>query len=365
MNISHKQLLFYHINSYWLYQLMKKSESDNNWLQPVKSQIFKKTKLVIESDFREGYELGELIYHNYQQKEKLALPEESRLLEKVEQYSPGYLIYLNNRLHAWAVPLSYRNCFDDNQNNTLKSGFDKKLNLYGSTCSHQLYFKILVTLIEKHFETFDELPVGLIDVGCGDGSMLRALKKALVKYERNLIYIGVDIDFRAVEIARSNDKDDILFLQGDVSDPDGLNKLFIQKGLPALDNFFHVRAFVDHNFSPQIINKSNAEDEYKYILNKQLLDRTNLQYALLEHYKRWKPYIYQHGIGIIELHSLQNPSLTESPALAYEIFHLLSEQYIDDYCTYMQLTNIAGWQLLNKILLPNEAVANVSISIFK
>jgi len=131
-----------------------------------------------------------------------------------------------------------------------------------------------------------------------------------------------------------------------------------------------VRAFVDHNSKPFFGDEYKEGDpdgsSYYYLHNNALLSQKYVEDAFRAHFARWKPFTCRHGLGIIELHKAEGYCLTESPAIAYEIFHLLSEQYIMAYKMYTRSLSAAGLKLLSGKTIPNHVLnPNVSISIYQ
>lgn len=361
----YKELLFFHMNTYWLNTLFNTESSGDfeRMLNKLKNQIFRKVDWSI-ADSDEGYIIGKLLLEDtLKQREANNIQERLGFLEK--KY-PGYSQYLIDRSYAWGVPLSYK-ISQNSSKIPLCEIVNKHMNLFGSTKSHGLYFDELIKIVKSRLVTQSVgRPQAIVDIGCGDGSLLRQLKKELC--ELKIKYIGVDVDERSLKIARSNDTDGIHFIQGDVSDPDILNDKFLKEGLPPLDECFHVRAFVDHNFTPiQLLNGNSisSKDEYFYCLGDKLIGLDSVETSYFFHFSKWKKYIKNFGLAVIELHNIKDACIYSTPSIAYEIFHLLSGQYIIEYENFNLLTYRAGWEKQNAIVLPNIDQANISISFYK
>jgi len=359
--------LFGHINSLWLRNLynMTKTDPKNHIAQRLYGQIQKSLPQECSPDlWEEGYRIGHAIDANYKANEVFELPALSFLKDVDDK---PYIEYLGSNLHAWAVPLSYHYLLTGR-----RVTLDKQLNLWGSTQSHKKYFKTLIDMIVNYLKRSESrLPVGFIDVGCGDGSLLRDLKTALSSvFDNSFIFIGFDLDEQSHRIAEQQGHEEILFLGGDVAKPQELNASLISKGFPSLDQFFHVRAFVDHNSKP-FCGGEYKEDEtnissYYYVHNNTFISQKFVEDSFQTHFARWEPFIRRHGLGIIELHKSEGYSLTKSPAIAYEIFHLLSEQYMMSYLLYANSWLNAGLTLLDIKLIPNHILdPNISISIYR
>lgn len=367
MTFQHR--LFRHINGLWLMNLhqMQAIETDNYIAEQLYKQVIKRLPEGNICDLcEEGYRIGHAIDDHYKATKVFELPDLSGLpLKDVDKKE--YIEYLRANIHAWAVPLSYHSLLT-----SPRAGFDKRLNLWGSTQSHKRYFRTLIDMIVNHLKCSEsELPVGFIDVGCGDGSLLRDLKTALAGvFNRTFLFIGFDVDDQSSRIAKEQGQDKILFLRGDVAKPEELNASLIAQGYPPLDHFFQVRAFVDHNSKPFFDDEYEEGDpstcNYCYIHNDRFVSENFIENSFKTHFARWKPFISRYGLGIIELHKAESYNLTESPAIAYEIFHLVSEQYVLSYKMYSELWENAGVTLLDKKSIPNHSLSpNVSISIYQ
>lgn len=355
MDTSYKKTLFYHLNSYWIYRFWEiGAKPGQRFLQD--TCLYQQISLFGEKElFSEGYQLGEAIYHHYQIRGTLSLPPKEMELER--KY-PHYTPYLNEKIHAWAVPLSYRNYTEQ--------GLDKPLNLWGSTMAHRHYFRLLTDEVITYLRALParRLPTGFVDIGCGDGSLLRTLQEKLGG--RNFTYIGIDIDDRSHHIAKEAGHSDIIFLKGDVSDPDAINEQLLSLGLAGLDRYMHIRAFVDHNFSPVYDGQQTGKKrDYHYLGKTGLLEYTIVEDSYRFHFSAWKKYIHTYGIAMIELHRTENSSLESSPAIAYEIFHFLSSQYLLTYSQFVSLTRSAGWEHIKLVQKVPDENPTVSIGIYK
>jgi hypothetical protein len=344
------------------------SDTRSHWPKLLYRQI--ETKLPersIPELWEEGYKIGHAIYAHYNATGFFELPDLSHFSFLKSADDKGYVEYLRSTLHAWAVPLSYHYLLA-----RPRGGMDKRLNLWGSTQSHNKYFAALKEMIVNYLKHSEStLPIGFVDVGCGDGSLLQDLKRELDGiFDRSFMYIGFDLDEQSYRIASERGSEGILFLKGDVARPEELNASLTANGLPSLDQFFQVRAFVDHNCKPFFGDGDTGGDPncsgYCYIHNNALVSEAFVEESFKAHFARWKPFIYRHGLGVIELHKSENYCLTESPAIAYEIFHLLSEQYIMSYTTYLKLLENAGLSLLDNRSIPGHVVnPNISLSIYQ
>jgi len=354
---TNKETLFYYINSYWLLKLLS---SENNNLDFLKIQIINNHKIKNKnSDFLTGFKLGTSILDNYKKNGVVSIPKNIKTIDK-ELYK-----YLNKYIYCWAVPLSYSYLLTENQQT-----FDKKLNLIGCEQNHRNYFNLFIDMILSHLKKMDskKLPVGIMDMGCGNGAFLRQLKKILNNHGfHNFLYAGVDNDENALNLAKnSDDNKKIIYFNGDVALPDEIDKYLNNNNLPALQEWFQTRAFVDHNSKPNEFknndNNLSNNSNYYYLYSNTIIDSLAVKNIFNNHFKRWKPYIKKYGLAIIELHST-NHKVNQSPCIAYEIFHILSEQYILNFKDYSEILANNGYILKYSKNIPQNN-PNISISIY-
>lgn len=364
--VDYKQLLFFHLNSYWIYKYLNPRGNPENF--PRNAELYDRLGRLGETHlFSEGYELGEHIFRHSLPGQEGFSPEGSWPSYLEERY-PGYAEFVARKIHAWAVPLSYRD-FDRTLDHPADQYyFDKRLNLWGSTAAHDAYFEKLVPVVSRYISGLEpgERPRGFIDIGCGDGALLRRVRASMQQLPDDFLYIGVDIDRVSNQIALEQDSTGIVYLQGDVSAPDTLNRKLLEAGYPSLDSFFNLRAFVDHNFNP-VVEHTTADQQsgYTYRKGSEMVTEQSVLAAYLNHFRAWKPYISRYGVGLIELHRTVGSSLYESPSPAYEIFHFLSGQYMVTHAQFKSQIQSADWHIKEQIYLVPEMEPTVSIGIYR
>jgi hypothetical protein len=360
-----KEILLFHINSYWIYKLCNEYRAH----PCITKQVYNAIENLGAYNWEEGFLLGESIYSDYIQTGRLSVPVNpvTRLLDT--KY-PGYISYLSSHIHAWAVPLSYSAYTKGKDHQTLFKEFDRSLNLFGSTHSHSLYFDKLVRIVTDHLvQNSNGMPKGFLDVGCGDGALLRKIKAATAHLNQGFFFVGVDSDDRSFKIAKDQNSGDIIFLKGDVSDPRGIDDRLREEGLPPLHEYFHLRAFVDHNFTPSLTehdaSKAQTAYPYYYLKKNKPVPCSGIIAAYEKHFSAWKKYIQTFGLGVVELHRIEKPYVHSTPSIAYEIFHLLSEQYVLTHRQFEDIARTSGWQKINSNILPQNEQPAISISIYK
>ena len=113
----------------------------------------------------------------------------------------------------------------------LETHVNRRMNVWGSGGAHSLYFRKIDEIITHIFnQPLDEQPIGIADMGCGDGTLLKHLFEVVKnKTERGknldlypLKIIGADFN-KAARLASTitlqEAKIDHSILNGDISNP--------------------------------------------------------------------------------------------------------------------------------------------------
>lgn len=101
------------------------------------------------------------------------------------------------------------------------------------------------------------------------------------------------------------------------------------------------------------------------------MSNNDVEASLLEHFKRWEPFVRRFGLLVIELHTIQpqlaaaNLGLTS--ATAYDATHGYSDQYIVEVDVSNQIAADAGLfpDPAHFSKFPNSELATVSINLLK
>ena len=261
---------------------------------------------------------------------------------------------------------------------------NRALNVWGSGGAHKYYFdyidKIIIDIFNKDI---NKQPKGIIDVGCGDGTFLKhcydLIKSSTIrgKYlrEHPLTLIGVDINKTArIESRKKLNSYDIsnIILNGNISDPQSLNKKLNSEYNRDLNDFLSTRTFLDHNRiyeNPKELRATTINTSGSFCYKGQFIDKKYLINNLIEHLSNWKKYIEKHGLIILELHTI-DPYLTminrgKTLACAYDTTHGFSDQYLVEYDTFIKCAEIAKLNLNRKsILFPDKEIPTISINYF-
>ena len=271
--------------------------------------------------------------------------------------------------------------------NDLEMHVDRTMNVWGSGGAHKLYFKkiddIIITIFNQPLHT---QPLGISDMGCGDGTFLKHLYNVVLHEtlrganinEFPLKIIGADYNHAArlaSIITLQNAKIDHLILSADISNPDEYaDNLRDLSGLELRD-MLNVRSFLDHNRIYQRPNTLNSNIKCdstgafsykgKWIKNKELKEN------LIMHFKSWFKYINKYGLLILELHTIDPRLVSKNLGLtattAYDATHGYSDQYIVEVDIMMEAALHAGLEAVEKhcINFPTDELANVSINLLK
>ena len=271
--------------------------------------------------------------------------------------------------------------------NDLETHVNRRMNVWGSGGAHTLYFRKIDDIVTSLFnQPLKDQPIGIADMGCGDGTLLKHLYnvvknntlrgKYLGKYP--LIIIGADYN-KAARLASSITLKDAgikySILSGDISDPHSYAQNLKEKfGLDLLQ-MLNVRSFLDHNriYSRPILSfherKCNSTGAFAF--RGRWIPNNELKQNLVEHFSSWRNYISKFGLLVLELHTI-NPTITASnlgntAATAYDGTHGYSDQYIFEIDTMLSAANEAGLMTepQYQAQYPNNNLATISINLFK
>ncbi len=238
---------------------------------------------------------------------------------------------------------------------------DRAMNVWGSGGAHATYFNVVDEIIINLFNRpVEEQPRGILDMGCGNGAFIRHLFNVIEKQtlrgrlleEHPLILVGVDYNETALKIARANlIQADIWakVMWGDIGRPDLLARDLQENYGIALADLLNVRTFLDHNRiwqPPQQSSGTVSRSTGAYAFAGQRLANNAVEDSLLEHMRKWRPYVKKHGLLLIELHTLPPgqaaANLGRTPVTAYDGTHGYSDQYIVEYGVFTETLAKAG-----------------------
>ena len=270
--------------------------------------------------------------------------------------------------------------------NDVEKHVHREMNVWGSGGAHSTYFKVIDEIIINLFnKPIDEQPKGILDMGCGNGAFIQhifdvieyqTLRGKLLE-EHPLLLVGADFNQAALRVTRANlIKSDIWakVIWGDIGKPEVLAKDLKEDYNIGLKDLLNVRTFLDHNRIWEIPEKdtnriSTSTGAYAHLGNR--INNNLAEDSLLEHFKKWKPYVEKFGLLIIELHTI-NPELTANnlgitAATAYDATHGYSDQYILEVGVFNSIAHEAGLRQDPNYFnaFPNNELTTVSVNLLK
>lgn len=262
----------------------------------------------------------------------------------------------------------------------------REMNVWGSGGAHSTYFKVIDRIIIELFnKPIDEQPKGILDMGCGNGAFIQHIfdviehqtKRGKMLEEHPLLLVGADFNKAALKVTRANlIKADIWakVIWGDIGRPDLLAKDLKDDYNIDLKDLLNVRTFLDHNRiweMPKTITNKTSTSSGAFAHRGEHINNNLVEDSLLEHLQKWKPYVEQFGLLIIELHTIA-PHLTASnigntAATAYDGTHGYSDQFILEVDVFNKVAKEAGLhpdpEYFTKF--PNNELATVSVNLLK
>jgi len=264
---------------------------------------------------------------------------------------------------------------------------DREMNVWGSGGAHASYFKkVDEVIIELFNRPLEEQPKGIVDMGCGNGAFLQHIFEVIsqrtlrgeVLDEYPLLLVGADFNEVALRVTRANlTKADIWakVTWGNIARPDLLAIDLKEHYGIALEDLLNVRTFLDHNrpweepsepLSGRVSQTSGANCSRGKRLN-----NNDVEAGLLEHLRRWEPFVRRFGLLVIELHTippgLAAKNLGQTAATAYDATHGYSDQYIVEVDVFNKAAEEAGLHPdpEHSVKFPDSELATVSINLLK
>ena len=264
---------------------------------------------------------------------------------------------------------------------------DREMNVWGSGGAHGTYFKkvdeIIISLFNK---PISDQPRGIVDMGCGNGAYLEHLYEVVSQRtergkmldEHPLFLVGADYNQAALKVTRANLISADIWAKviwGDIGRPDILAEDLKENYGINLKDLLSVRTFLDHNRiweEPQNETKGrSSESTGAFVHRGKRIGNNSVEDNLLEHFKKWKPYVEKFGLLLIELHTV-DPSLVaqnigSTAATAYDATHGFSDQYIVEVDVFHKIAEEAGLRLDKDHFykFPNSPLATVTINLLK
>ncbi|MHC2991488.1 polyketide synthase, partial [Pontibacter sp. HJ8] len=264
---------------------------------------------------------------------------------------------------------------------------DREMNVWGSGGAHSTYFSVIDEIIIELFNRpIEEQPKGILDMGCGNGAFLQHIfdvidrqtlrGKLLDQYP--LFLVGADYNQTALKVTRANlIKADIWakVIWGDIGRPDLLARDLQENYNMDLKELLNVRTFLDHNRiwerptrqTPGRVSASTGA----FAFRGQHIRNNEVEENLLEHLKKWTPYVNKYGLLTMELHTippaLAAANLGKTAATAYDATHGFSDQYIVEVDVFHKVAMEAGLYPEQGAFhkFPDSDLATISINLLK
>lgn len=270
--------------------------------------------------------------------------------------------------------------------NEAEKHVNREMNVWGSGGAHATYFKVIDEIIIELFnKPIAEQPKGILDMGCGNGAFLQHIFDVIERQtvrgkmldEHPLFLVGADYNQAALKVTRANlIKADIWakVIWGDIGQPDLLAQDLNENYNIDLKDLLNVRTFLDHNRiweEPKIKTSENSSSTGAFAFHGKRIANNDVEANLLEHFKKWAPYVEKFGLLIIELHTI-SPTITaqnlgKTAATAYDATHGFSDQFIVEIDVLHKIAAKAGLFPDNLYFrkFPDTNYATVSINLLK
>jgi hypothetical protein len=264
---------------------------------------------------------------------------------------------------------------------------NRTMNVWGSGGAHAGYFKKIDEIVIDLFNRpIEEQPKGFADMGSGNGAFLehlfdviwtKTIRGKMLK-EHPLFIVGSDFNEAALVSTHQTLKEGDIWgevVWGDIGDPDQLAEKLKEKYNINLSELLNVRSFLDHN---RIYNRPNGEVQIlephstgAFCFRGERLSNDRVTQSLIEHFKKWTPYVKKFGLLVIELHTipptLAAANIGKTAVTAYDGTHGYSDQYIVEYEVFLKAAEAAGLSLdpNHQAKYPPSELATVSINLLR
>jgi hypothetical protein len=243
-----------------------------------------------------------------------------------------------------------------------------------------------VIINELFNRPLDRQPLGVCDMGCGDGSFLEHVyavvkqrtERGRVLDSHPLILIGADVSKVARRISKQRLRQagipSFHVIQGDINRPAFLASELERLGLD-IHNLLHIRSFLDHNrpyLPPANYERGTraARTTGAFACLGEEIPADELEENLVRHLRRWAPYVGRFGLLVMELHTLPPEvtaaNLDRTLAVAYDGTHGFSDQYLVEHQVFLDCVREAGLVANERFQakFPPSDLATVSINFF-
>ncbi len=212
-------------------------------------------------------------------------------------------------------------------------------------------------------EPLERQPAAVVDMGCGDGTMLielfHAIKEKTKRGQRldecPLTMVGADYSSEALETARRRMKERGIpgfCVPGDIGDPDALAEHLTAHGVDPHDvlqiskSVIHNRSYL-HSSAPSPALPSATRPTTVFALpDGSATPAEDVERSLVDLFRKWLPWMRRHGMIAIEAHSVPSSIVAATAGLnpwtGLHALHGFSNQYLLDAPAFRRATETAG-----------------------
>jgi hypothetical protein len=241
---------------------------------------------------------------------------------------------------------------------------DRATHVWGSGAHRECFAAAEPVIVELFNRPIAEQPVGLCDVGSGDGSLVEHLYSVirdrtargtmLNRYPVTVVAADTSKIARDATLRRLRNAGvpRIHVLPGNIGRPSQLAR-DIERYRIDLRDLLHVRSFADHNRAygrvrrvpspagePTLLSTGAFADTGKMVA------AVDVQDDLVRHLRRWRPFIDRFGLLVFERHTLPPARAAATAELtavtAYDAIHGYSDQYALEIPVFLECAAMAG-----------------------
>jgi polyketide synthase PksN len=228
---------------------------------------------------------------------------------------------------------------------------DRTLNVVGSGFQHERYFEDIDEIILSIFdnEDYQNQPKYIIDMGCGDGSLLKMIYEIIFTrsmrganiHKFPLYMIGVDYNHKSLAATELTlDKIPHYTLLGNIVEPKKLLNDLKKLGISDPEKMLHIRSFLDHD-RPYIPSTNTEEIKSRNLLSYggayvdsvgKVISPAEIVQSLVEHLNQWASIVSMYGLIILEVHCLSPKAsahyFDQSESFHFDALQGFSKQYL-------------------------------------
>ncbi|NRD72184.1 acyltransferase domain-containing protein [Shewanella sp. VB17] len=238
---------------------------------------------------------------------------------------------------------------------------DRSLNVIGSGFQHGKYFNDLAEFVVEIFNQapVSEQPSYIVDMGCGDGVLLKTLYEEIVKNslrgqhleEYPLLLVGADFNEKSLqETGLTLEGLPHLLLPADIGKPEILIADLRAHGITDVDQILHVRSFLDHDRPidvEAVAEDTQPRDDHVFInAAGEWIDSLTIARDLSDYLTRWAKILGKHGLILLEVFSLPvtltREYFSQTECFHFDFYHSLSKQVLVDAGMFHQALASAG-----------------------